>query len=90
MLPAAIVTTHVPSSSPGLTLTSESLRRNVMNNRKGSETASALALGARGGTKLRSTQLNDRDRLQLDALLLWLLPLLLRPHTGERMSESRR
>jgi len=61
-----------------------------MNNRKGSETASTLALGARGGTKFRSTQDNDPDRLQLDALLLWLLLLLLRPHTGERMSESRR
>jgi hypothetical protein len=60
-----------------------------MYNRKGSETASTLVLGARGGTKFGSTQDNDHDRLQLDALLLWLL-LLLRPHTGERMSESRR
>jgi hypothetical protein len=60
-----------------------------MNNLKGSETASTLVLGVRAGTKLRSTQFNDPDRLQLDALLLWLL-LLLRPHTGERMSESRR
>jgi hypothetical protein len=61
-----------------------------MNNRTGSETASTLALGARGGTKFRRTQLNDRDRLQLDSLLLWLLLLLLGPHMGERMSGSRR
>jgi len=61
-------------------------------NRKLSETAPRRHQVPAAVLKFRSTRLenNAHDLLQLDALLLWLLLLLLRPHTGERMSGSRR
>jgi len=72
-------------TNPDSTLTSKSRRRTLSTTATRSETAPTLALDARGGS-----QDYDHHRLQLDALPLWLLLLLLQPHTGERMSESRR
>src|ERR1700679_3568843 len=77
MLRAAATALRVYISPSASALTSKCASPYLIHNRKRSETASALAQGVRGGTNLEALKsIDDSDRLQLDALLLWLLLLL--------------